>query len=159
MLWAIFSHFRTILLCTQLQVLLSQHAISDGIDGDPRTLKKSEKIERDLQKLGQHIVEVWYYMENIWTKALLQIQVSKLFRTFASIHSEVGSHNVQWISGGDCILVTSFLTCPLLLQLFERDVLPFETRSVFFDQTGQKSKNQLKIVGQVFATPLQNSPY
>ena len=45
MLWAIFSHFRAILLCTQLQVLLSQHAILDSIDGDPCTLKKYEKIK------------------------------------------------------------------------------------------------------------------
>ena len=41
--------------------------------------------------------------------------------------------------------MSSFLTCHLLLQLFELDVLPFDYRSVFFDQTGQKSKNQLKI--------------
>ena len=85
--------------------------------------------------------------------------MSKLFRTFASRDSEVGYHRVQWISGSGCVLVTSFLTCPLLLQLFDPDLLPFESRSDIFDQTGQKSKNQLKIVGQVFATPLQNGPY
>ena len=61
-------------------------------------------------------------------------------RTFASTDSERGYPRVQWISGGGCVLVISFLTCPLLLQLFETDVLSFETRSVFFDQTGQKSK-------------------
>ena len=85
--------------------------------------------------------------------------MSKLFGRLPLEIVRGGSPRVQRISGGGCVLVTSFLTCPLLLQLFDPDLLPFETRSDFFDQTGQKSKNQLKIVGQVFATPLQNGPY
>ena len=64
---------------------------------------------------------------------------------FASKDSERGSHRVQWISGGGCVVVISFLTCHLLFQLLELDLLPFETRSDIFPLTGKKTKNQLKI--------------
>ena len=66
-------------------------------------------------------------------------------RTFASTDSERGYPRVQWISGGGCVLVISFLTCHLLFQLFELDLLPFETRSDIFPLTGKKNKNQLEI--------------
>ena len=62
MLWAIFSHFRAILLCTQLQVLLSQHAILDSIDGDPCTLKNLEKMKEIFKNSGNTLLKydiVW----------------------------------------------------------------------------------------------------
>ena len=70
MLCAIFSHFRHILMFTQLQIQLSQHAFLDGIDGGRRTLKKSQKNERNSQKLVQYIGEVQLCLENILKKSL-----------------------------------------------------------------------------------------
>ena len=70
MLCAIFSHFSPITMFTQLQIQLSQHAFLDGIDGDRRTLKKSQKNERNSQKLVQYIGEVQLCLENILKKSL-----------------------------------------------------------------------------------------
>ena len=55
---------------TQFQIELSKHAFLDGIDGDRRTLKKSEKIERDFWSLVEHIGEVELCMEDILKKSL-----------------------------------------------------------------------------------------
>ena len=70
MLCAIFSHFSPITMFTQLQIQLSQHAFLDGIDGGRRTLKKSQKNERNSQKLVQCIREVQLCTENILKKSL-----------------------------------------------------------------------------------------
>ena len=50
--------------------MFSKHAFLDGIDGDRRTLKKSEKIERNFWSLVQHIGEVQLCMENFLKKSL-----------------------------------------------------------------------------------------
>ena len=65
-------------------------------------------------------------------------------RTFASTDSERGYPRVQWISGGGCVLVISFLTWHLLFQFFEPDLLPFDYTSDFFTLTGKKTKIQLE---------------
>ena len=41
---------------------------------------------------------------------------------FLNMVVHVIGHRVQWISGGGCVLVISFLTCHLLFQLFELDI-------------------------------------
>ena len=99
--------------------------------------------KRSLEIRATHQWSTLLYGEHLDKSSSIDPSVQAV-RTFASTDSERGYPRVQWISGGGCVLVTSFLTCHLLLQLFELDIFPFDSVGCFSCLTCPKIKIKLK---------------